>query len=52
LNRSIAELSRIPVVVTNQVRSQSNDEGYHFPFEGFDIPLIKAIYSQYVVELD
>ncbi|KAF8758191.1 hypothetical protein HU200_010633 [Digitaria exilis] len=30
---SIAELSRIPVVVTNQVRSQSNDDGYHFSFE-------------------
>ncbi|KAF8725722.1 hypothetical protein HU200_020271 [Digitaria exilis] len=31
--KSIAELSRIPVVVTNQVRSQSNDDGYHFSFE-------------------
>ncbi|XP_008654371.1 DNA repair protein RAD51 homolog 2 isoform X1 [Zea mays] len=31
--KSIAEFSRIPVVVTNQVRSQSNDDGYHFSFE-------------------
>ncbi|KAL6865386.1 hypothetical protein ACP4OV_016537 [Aristida adscensionis] len=32
--KSIAEFSRIPVIVTNQVRSQSNDGGYHFSFEG------------------
>ncbi|KAK3140869.1 hypothetical protein QOZ80_5AG0406910 [Eleusine coracana subsp. coracana] len=31
--KSIAEFSKIPVVVTNQVRSQSNDDGYHFSFE-------------------
>ncbi|KAG8084513.1 hypothetical protein GUJ93_ZPchr0010g9109 [Zizania palustris] len=31
--KSIAEFSRIPVVVTNQVRSQSNDDGYHYSFE-------------------
>ncbi|XP_066364265.1 DNA repair protein RAD51 homolog 2-like [Miscanthus floridulus] len=31
--KSIAEFSRVPVVVTNQVRSQSNDDGYHFSFE-------------------
>ncbi|RLN01074.1 uncharacterized protein C2845_PM06G08510 [Panicum miliaceum] len=33
MSLSIAEFSRIPVVVTNQVRSQSNDDGYHFSFE-------------------
>lgn len=31
--KSIAELTRIPVVVSNQVRSQSNDDGYHYSFE-------------------
>ncbi|KAK3137639.1 hypothetical protein QOZ80_5BG0455020 [Eleusine coracana subsp. coracana] len=31
--KSIAEFSKIPVVVTNQVRSQNNDDGYHFSFE-------------------
>ncbi|CAM0957999.1 unnamed protein product [Alopecurus aequalis] len=31
--KSIAEFARIPVVVTNQVRSQSNDDGYHYSFE-------------------
>uniref|UniRef100_A0ACD5TYH9 Uncharacterized protein n=1 Tax=Avena sativa TaxID=4498 RepID=A0ACD5TYH9_AVESA len=31
--KSIAEFARIPVVVTNQVRSQSNDDGYHYWFE-------------------
>uniref|UniRef100_A0A0E0KXY0 RecA family profile 1 domain-containing protein n=1 Tax=Oryza punctata TaxID=4537 RepID=A0A0E0KXY0_ORYPU len=31
--KSIAEFSQIPVVVTNQVRSQSNDDGYHYSFE-------------------
>ncbi|KAM0884482.1 hypothetical protein ACQ4PT_030956 [Festuca glaucescens] len=30
---SISEFARIPVVVTNQVRSQSNDDGYHYSFE-------------------
>ncbi|XP_014754791.1 DNA repair protein RAD51 homolog 2 isoform X2 [Brachypodium distachyon] len=31
--KSIAEFSRIPVIVTNQVRSQSKDDGYHYLFE-------------------
>uniref|UniRef100_A0A0D9WC70 RecA family profile 1 domain-containing protein n=1 Tax=Leersia perrieri TaxID=77586 RepID=A0A0D9WC70_9ORYZ len=31
--KSIAEFSQIPVVVTNQVRSQSSDDGYHYSFE-------------------
>ncbi|KAJ3676382.1 hypothetical protein LUZ60_003794 [Juncus effusus] len=32
--KSIAEFSRIPVVVTNQVRSQGNDESFHYTFQG------------------
>ncbi|XP_072983086.1 DNA repair protein RAD51 homolog 2 isoform X1 [Typha latifolia] len=32
--KSIAEFSQIPVVVTNQVRSQSNDESLRYPFQG------------------
>lgn len=32
--RSVAEFSRIPVVVTNQVRSQSRDETSHYSFQG------------------
>ncbi|XP_048325292.2 DNA repair protein RAD51 homolog 2 isoform X3 [Ziziphus jujuba] len=31
--KSLAELSRIPVVVTNQVRSQSRDEACHYSFQ-------------------
>ncbi|MQM16344.1 hypothetical protein Taro_049300, partial [Colocasia esculenta] len=32
--RSVAELSRTPVIVTNQVRGQTNSEALHYPFEG------------------
>ncbi|WOL06892.1 DNA repair protein RAD51 [Canna indica] len=32
--KSLAELSQIPIVVTNQVRSQNNDEVLHYPFQG------------------
>ncbi|XP_009625928.1 DNA repair protein RAD51 homolog 2 isoform X3 [Nicotiana tomentosiformis] len=32
--KSVAEFSRIPVVVTNQVRSQSRDETSHYSFQG------------------
>ncbi|XP_008792404.2 DNA repair protein RAD51 homolog 2 [Phoenix dactylifera] len=32
--KSLAEFSRIPVVVTNQVRSQSSNEAFHYPFQG------------------
>ncbi|KAJ1261372.1 hypothetical protein BS78_09G024700 [Paspalum vaginatum] len=56
--KSIAEFSRIPVVVTNQVRSQSNVDGYHFSFEvdrkdgdnctgGFDSHLVAALGIQW-----
>ncbi|XP_068668157.1 DNA repair protein RAD51 homolog 2 isoform X4 [Aristolochia californica] len=31
--KSLAEFSRIPIVVTNQVRAHGNDEAFHFPFE-------------------
>ncbi|KAK9279092.1 hypothetical protein L1049_012767 [Liquidambar formosana] len=31
--KSLAEFSRIPIVVTNQVRSQSRDESCQFPFQ-------------------
>ncbi|KAH7667668.1 ATP diphosphatase protein [Dioscorea alata] len=31
--KSVAEFSRIPIVVTNQVRGQST-EAFHYPFEG------------------
>lgn len=34
ISRSLAEFSRIPVVVTNQVRSQSRDEICHYYFQG------------------
>lgn len=34
ISRSLAEFSRIPIVVTNQVRSQSRDESCQFPFQG------------------
>ncbi|KAL7247662.1 hypothetical protein ACSBR2_002555 [Camellia fascicularis] len=32
--KSLAEFSRIPVVVTNQVRSQSSDEISQYAFQG------------------
>lgn len=32
--RSLAEFSRIPVVVTNQVRSQGRDEASRYSFQG------------------
>lgn len=35
ISRSLAEFSRIPVVVTNQVRSQSRDETCHYFFQGW-----------------
>ncbi|XP_056166234.1 DNA repair protein RAD51 homolog 2 isoform X2 [Syzygium oleosum] len=31
--KSVAELSRIPIVVTNQVRSQSSDEAWRYNFQ-------------------
>ncbi|KAF8039767.1 hypothetical protein BT93_B2091 [Corymbia citriodora subsp. variegata] len=31
--KSVAELSRIPIVVTNQVRSQSNDDTWRYNFQ-------------------
>ncbi|KAL6275990.1 hypothetical protein ACE6H2_019591 [Prunus campanulata] len=34
LSRSLAEFSRIPVVVTNQVRSQTRDEACQYSFQG------------------
>ena len=34
ISRSLAEFSRIPVVVTNQVRSQSLDEASQYSFQG------------------
>jgi RAD51-like protein 1 len=56
--RSIAEFSQIPVVVTNQVRSQSNDDGYRYSFEvekkydsnnaeGFESHLVAALGIQW-----
>ncbi|XP_048325289.2 DNA repair protein RAD51 homolog 2 isoform X2 [Ziziphus jujuba] len=53
--KSLAELSRIPVVVTNQVRSQSRDEACHYSFQaqsrgkatevpaGYDSHLVAAL---------
>lgn len=35
ISRSLAEFSRIPVVVTNQVRSQSRDEACQYSFQGW-----------------
>ncbi|XP_020267363.1 DNA repair protein RAD51 homolog 2 isoform X1 [Asparagus officinalis] len=32
--KSLAEFSRIPIVVTNQVRSQSGDGSFHYSFQG------------------
>ncbi|OVA18184.1 AAA+ ATPase domain [Macleaya cordata] len=32
--KSLAEFSRIPIVVTNQVRSQSSDDVVQYPFQG------------------
>ncbi|KAG6521015.1 hypothetical protein ZIOFF_018081 [Zingiber officinale] len=32
--KSLAEFSQIPIVVTNQVRSQNNYEVVHYPFQG------------------
>lgn len=34
VSRSLAEFSRIPVVLTNQVRSQSGDESRIYSFQG------------------
>ncbi|CAD5164948.1 unnamed protein product [Musa acuminata subsp. malaccensis] len=31
--KSLAEFSQIPIVVTNQVRSQNNDEVFHYSFQ-------------------
>ncbi|XP_010253484.1 PREDICTED: DNA repair protein RAD51 homolog 2 isoform X2 [Nelumbo nucifera] len=31
--KSLAEFSRIPIVVTNQVRSQNSNESFHYPFQ-------------------
>ncbi|BAF16414.1 DNA repair protein RAD51 homolog 2 [Oryza sativa Japonica Group] len=56
--KSIAEFSQIPVVVTNQVRSQSNDDGYRYSFEvekkydsnnaeGFESHLVAALGIQW-----
>ncbi|KAL5574590.1 hypothetical protein UlMin_016289 [Ulmus minor] len=33
--KSLAELSRIPIVVTNQVRSQSREKAHQFSFQDF-----------------
>ncbi|KAL5549159.1 hypothetical protein UlMin_004390 [Ulmus minor] len=49
--KSLAELSRIPIVVTNQVRSQSHEEARQFSFQvriskdttGYDSHLIAAL---------
>ncbi|KAM7527869.1 hypothetical protein LguiB_031279 [Lonicera macranthoides] len=35
--KSLAEFSRIPVVVTNQVRSQSSDETSRYSFQGYTL---------------
>uniref|UniRef100_A0A0D3G2N9 RecA family profile 1 domain-containing protein n=1 Tax=Oryza barthii TaxID=65489 RepID=A0A0D3G2N9_9ORYZ len=58
MSSSIAEFSQIPVVVTNQVRSQSNDDGYRYSFEvekkydsnnaeGFESHLVAALGIQW-----
>lgn len=36
-SRSLAEFSRIPVVVTNQVRSQNHDEVCQYYFQGREV---------------
>ncbi|KAL5581162.1 hypothetical protein UlMin_013604 [Ulmus minor] len=49
--KSLAELSRIPIVVTNQVRSQSREEAHQFSFQvrssketaGYDSHLVAAL---------
>jgi len=40
VSRSLAEFSRIPVVLTNQVRSQFGDESRMYSFQG----MIKKLY--------
>ena len=35
MSRSLAEFSRIPILVTNQVRSQSRDEACQYYFQGW-----------------
>ncbi|GMN24513.1 hypothetical protein TIFTF001_000586 [Ficus carica] len=50
-SRSLAEISRIPIVVTNQVRSQTRDEGCQYSFQvqstedpaGYDSHLVAAL---------
>lgn len=39
--KSLAEFSRIPVVVTNQIRSQNSDEAFHYQFQGHSKDTIK-----------
>lgn len=34
MSRSLAEFSRIPIVLTNQVRSQTGDESRMYSFQG------------------
>ena len=43
--RSLAEFSRIPVVVTNHVRSQIGDETLLYPFQGMKAKLDSQLFQ-------